>query len=45
MLFLRTPGDGDTWQEFIPVQVAGRAPVDLAGMTARVEDVLVDLIP
>lgn len=36
---------GDTWQEFIPVQVAGRAPVDASGMTARVEDVLLDLIP
>lgn len=30
----------DTWPEFIPVQVAGRAPVDRAGMTGRVEDVL-----
>jgi aminoglycoside phosphotransferase (APT) family kinase protein len=36
---------GDTWQEFIPVQVAGRAPVDPAGMTARVEDALLDLLP
>jgi aminoglycoside phosphotransferase (APT) family kinase protein len=35
---------GDTWQEFIPLQVAGRAPVDPAGMTARVEDLLLDLI-
>ena len=30
----------DEWREFIPVQVAGRAPVDTAGMTARVEDLL-----
>jgi hypothetical protein len=25
---------------FIPVQVAGRAPVDAAGMTGRVEDLI-----
>ena len=30
----------DTWQDFIPVQVAGRAPVDVGGMTGRVEDLL-----
>jgi aminoglycoside phosphotransferase (APT) family kinase protein len=30
----------DSWRRFIPVQVAGRAPVDTAGMTARVEDLL-----
>jgi aminoglycoside phosphotransferase (APT) family kinase protein len=30
----------DSWQDFIPVQVAGRAPVDVAGMTGRVEDLL-----
>jgi aminoglycoside phosphotransferase (APT) family kinase protein len=30
----------DSWQTFIPVQVAGRAPVDVPGMTARVEDLL-----
>jgi len=30
----------DEWRQFIPVQVAGRAPVDAAGMTARVEDLL-----
>lgn len=30
----------DDWLRFIPVQVAGRAPVDTAGMTARVEDLL-----
>ena len=29
------------WQEFIPVQVGGRAPVDTAGMPQRVEDVIV----
>ena len=30
----------DDWRQFIPVQVAGRAPVDTAGMTSRVEDLL-----
>jgi hypothetical protein len=30
----------DDWRRFIPVQVAGRAPVDTAGMTSRVEDLL-----
>jgi aminoglycoside phosphotransferase (APT) family kinase protein len=30
----------DEWRHFIPVQVAGRAPVDIAGMTSRVEDLL-----
>ena len=31
---------GDDWEDFIPVQVAGRAPVDVPGMTGRVEDLL-----
>jgi len=30
----------DRWQDFIPVQVAGRAPVDVGGMTGRVEELL-----
>jgi aminoglycoside phosphotransferase (APT) family kinase protein len=30
----------DSWPRFIPDQVAGRAAVDTAGMTARVEDLL-----
>lgn len=30
-------GDGNGWAKVIPIQVAGRCPVDLAGMTARVE--------
>ena len=30
-------GDGDGWAKAIPIQVAGRCPVDVAGMTARVE--------
>lgn len=30
-------GDGDGWATAIPIQVAGRCPVDVAGMTARVE--------
>lgn len=31
---------GDSWPQFIPVQVDGRAPVDAAGMTGRVEELL-----
>ena len=30
----------DHWPEFIPVQVAGRRDVDIAGMSARVEEVM-----
>ena len=30
----------DDWRRFIPIQVAGRAPVDTADMTSRVEDLL-----
>jgi aminoglycoside phosphotransferase (APT) family kinase protein len=30
----------DEWRRFIPVQVAGRAPVDVDGMTGRVERLL-----
>ena len=30
----------DEWRQFIPVQVAGRAPLDVAGMTSRVEELL-----
>lgn len=30
----------DAWRRFIPVQVAGRAPVDVEGMTGRVEQLL-----
>ena len=30
----------DEWRRFIPLQVAGRAPVDTEGMTSRVEDLL-----
>lgn len=33
----RLTGYGPDWQQFIPLQVAGRAPVDIAGMTRRVE--------
>jgi aminoglycoside phosphotransferase (APT) family kinase protein len=33
-------GYSDNWLNFIPVQVAGRAPVDVGGMTGRVEDLL-----
>ncbi len=31
---------GDDWPRFIPFQVHGRAPIDTAGMTARVEDLV-----
>jgi aminoglycoside phosphotransferase (APT) family kinase protein len=31
---------GDGWPHFIPLQVGGRRPVDVRGMTARVESVL-----
>lgn len=31
---------GDDWRRFIPIQVDGRAPVDIAGMTTQVEEVL-----
>jgi len=30
----------DSWPEFIPIQVNGRAPVDTAGMTGRVEELI-----
>jgi hypothetical protein len=30
----------DSWPQFIPVQVNGRARVDVAGMTGRVEELL-----
>jgi hypothetical protein len=30
----------DGWEDFIPVQVAGRGHVDVRGMTGRVEDLL-----
>ncbi|MGI9005487.1 MAG: hypothetical protein ACR2FU_04680 [Streptosporangiaceae bacterium] len=30
----------DKWRSFIPVQVAGRAPVDVDGMTGEVERLL-----
>ena len=30
----------DGWPDFIPMQVAGRAPVDVRGMTGRVEELL-----
>jgi aminoglycoside phosphotransferase (APT) family kinase protein len=33
-------GYGDAWPQFIPVQVHGRAQVDVAGMTGRVEELL-----
>ncbi|GAA1724902.1 aminoglycoside phosphotransferase family protein [Brachybacterium phenoliresistens] len=32
------------WEEFIPIQVGGRAPVDPAGMRARVEELIVQVL-
>ncbi|HEY7105602.1 MAG TPA: phosphotransferase [Acidimicrobiia bacterium] len=32
------------WQDFIPVQVGGRVTVDVAGMPARVEQLIVDTL-
>ena len=32
--------DEDDWRHLIPIQVAGRVPVDTVGMTARVEQLL-----
>jgi hypothetical protein len=34
----------DNWPSFIPVQVAGRAPVDVRGMTERVENLLLEAL-
>ena len=34
----------DDWMRFIPVQVAGRAPLDVAGMTKRVEDTVASAV-
>ena len=31
---------GPDWKEFLPIQIDGRAPLDVAGMTRRMEDVL-----
>lgn len=33
-------GYNDAWPQFIPLQACGHVPVDVAGMTARVEEVL-----
>lgn len=34
----RLTGYDPSWQRFIPIQVAGRVPVDVGGMTRRVEE-------
>jgi aminoglycoside phosphotransferase (APT) family kinase protein len=34
----------DSWRAFIPVQVASRAPVDVLGMTRRVEELLANAL-
>ena len=31
---------GPDWRQFLPIQIDGRAPLDVAGMTGRMEDVL-----
>jgi aminoglycoside phosphotransferase (APT) family kinase protein len=31
---------GTSWKQFLPIQIDGRAPLDVDGMTRRVEDVL-----
>jgi aminoglycoside phosphotransferase (APT) family kinase protein len=31
---------GDAWKRFLPIQIDGRAPLDIVGMTGRVEDLL-----
>jgi aminoglycoside phosphotransferase (APT) family kinase protein len=31
---------GPGWKDFLPIQIDGRAPLDVDGMTARMEDVL-----
>jgi aminoglycoside phosphotransferase (APT) family kinase protein len=31
---------GPTWKTFLPIQIDGRAPLDVDGMTSRMEDVL-----
>jgi aminoglycoside phosphotransferase (APT) family kinase protein len=31
---------GPSWKQFLPIQIDGRAPLDVGGMTARMEDVL-----
>lgn len=33
-------GYGTAWQRFLPIQIDGRAPLDIDGMTARVEALL-----
>lgn len=37
----RLTGYSPEWQDFIPRQVGGRIPVDIAGMTRRVEETMV----
>lgn len=31
---------GPSWKQFLPIQIDGRAPLDVEGMTARMEEVL-----
>ena len=40
----RILGFSRDWQKFIPLQVAGRAVVDIAGMPGRVEDLIASVV-
>jgi hypothetical protein len=31
---------GPSWTQFLPIQIDGRAPLDVKGMTGRMEEVL-----
>ena len=31
---------GPSWKQFLPIQIDGLAPLDVEGMTARMEEVL-----
>jgi len=35
---------GPSWKEFLPIQIDGRAPLDVEGMTGRMEQVLDDAL-
>jgi hypothetical protein len=32
--------NGPSWKQFLPIQIDGRAPLDVEGMTGRMEEVL-----
>jgi hypothetical protein len=31
---------GPSWKQFLPIQIDGRAPLEVEGMTGRMEEVL-----